>query len=85
MTSPSRPESARRSKPRLQLISFGHRFGPGEGIVYDVRHLDNPAGKHLAAQGYSGLHARLRKEVLQCEGAPELLQQMASDIARQLS
>jgi TatD DNase family protein len=65
----------------VELVSFGYLRGSGQpeaDAIYSARHISNPHGgpkTHL-----SGLDARLRKEVMQCDGAQELFDEIYDDI-----
>lgn len=63
------------------ITSFGHQSGrgvPQADLIYDARHIRNPEGGPKTQ--FSGLDARLRKEVMACDGASELLDRMCTGV-----
>jgi len=65
----------------IEIVSFGYLRGSGQpeaDAIYSARHISNPHGgpkTHL-----SGLDARLRKEVMRCDGARELFDEVYNEI-----
>ncbi|CAE7948286.1 unnamed protein product [Symbiodinium sp. KB8] len=72
-------EIANPTKVCVELVSFGYSSGAGQPLAdqhFDARGLENPdrrPRRHL-----TGLDARLRSEVMQCQGAEELLEKIRS-------
>lgn len=76
-------DEARGGRVVVEITSFGYMSGlgqPAADVVFSARHIANPHGgpkTHL-----SGLDARLRKEVMHCHGAADLLQQIRAEALR---
>mmetsp|Transcript_89064 Transcript_89064/g.232219 ORF Transcript_89064/g.232219 Transcript_89064/m.232219 type:complete len:249 (+) Transcript_89064:27-773(+) len=69
----------------VEITSFGYQTGhgiPAADVVFSARHIANPDGGPKTHM--TGLDARLRKEVIGCEGAQELLHEMFEDVVRRI-